>query len=195
MRMGKNMKLYDNGEPILKTRMEDEDWYGYFQNLIEISNAPEFTFITIDDPSRLVDLFNQKWAGFKDLEHYRESFPSDEQILRWSVLLTERHNNAYNRPEIIRSYRDSYAELEVILAHWTDWDMVMLELAVIEKRTGNKEFFKDVKKGGLPKNKFWIYDNENPLANHLKHLINGLVTFGILEEHEEEVQWRWVEKE
>lgn len=189
------MLLYDNGEPVLKTRMEDEEWYGYYQSLLEIITGEQFSFTAINDPSILVNLFNEDWKGFRDNKHYRGSFPTDEQILRWSVLLVERHNNVYNSPKIIKAYRSRYAELETRLSDWTDWDVASLEVALVEKKTGFPEFFKDVKKGGLPKNKFWIYDSENPLTKHITHIIDGLVTLGILELHDDEPQWRWAKKE
>ena len=53
---------------------------------------------------------------------------------------------------------------------WTDWDEVMLEIALIEKKTGTPEFFKDVVDGGLPKNKGWIYTN-NELSDHIGRVL------------------------
>lgn len=150
------MKRYDNGEPIIKDRMEDEEWYSYYQTLIEIVLGEEFTFSLIDDPGRLVELFHKDWEEFKD----KHVFPSEEQILRWSVLLTERHNNTYNSHAMIRAFRNEYAGLKESLRDWTDWDIVMLEIVTLEKKTGSPEFFKDVDvEGGLVKNKFWIYGN------------------------------------
>ena len=73
---------------------------------------------------------------------------------------------------------------------WTDWDEVMLEIALIEKKTGTPEFFKDVVDGGLPKNKGWIYTN-NELSDHIGRVLKGLTELGILEQHEEEAQWKW----
>jgi len=94
------MKRYANGEPILKNSIEEEDWYIYYQDLIEASMSSEFTFCAIKDPGTIIELFNKEWEEFRHLEHYKD-FPSEERILRWAVLLTERHNNYYNHPKMI----------------------------------------------------------------------------------------------
>ena len=185
------MNLYPNGEPITKDRMEDEDWYGYYQEVMEYACSEEFSFCEINNPGRLVDLFFEDWKSFKD--KVQDTFPSQETVTRWAVFLAERHNNTYNHTKIIKAFRSDYAELSERLKDWTDWDVAMLEIALTERKTGFKEFFKDVSvTGGLPKNKFWIYTQDNPLTMHVGRVLHGLTSFGILECHEDEAQWRWV---
>jgi len=187
------MRLYDNGETILKASIEQEDWYNFYHDLMEITCYTEFEFSYIDDPDRLVVLFDGEYGSLKDNKHYKNCFPSKEQVLRWAVLLAERHNNAYNCPDIVNPWREEYSSLKETLKDWTDIDIAMLEIALVAKKTGFPEFFKDVKKGGLPKNKFWIYNNDNPLSIEIIRLLEGLTTFGILEQNpdSEESQWRW----
>jgi hypothetical protein len=186
------MKLYDNGEPILKINIEDETWYDFYHKFAEITLDAEFAFLWIEDPSRLVDSFNKKFGSFRKNKRYKDNFPSKSQILRWAVLFAERHNHTYNCPDIVNSWREEYSALKETLRIWTDIDIAMLEIALIAKKTGLPEFFKDVKKGGLIKNKFWIYSNNNPLEIEVMRILNGLASFGILEIHPEESQYRWV---
>jgi len=187
------MKLYDNGEPILKTRMEDESWYPYYSSLLEIVTGEIFTYSTIDDPGVLVELFNKEWGSFRENKHYKDTFPTNEQLLRWVVFVAERHNHVYNCPKLIKAHRKTYLELSITLKDWTDWDIAMLEIAILERKTGYKEYFKEVNiGGGLPKNKFWIYDNKNEMSNHIVRVLKGLTHVGILEQHEDELQWRWI---
>lgn len=188
------MKLYDNGEPILKDSIEEEDWYNFYHEVLEITCSAEFTFSTIDDPSRLVDLFDEEWGILRDNKNYINNFPSNEQILRWAVLFAERHNHTYNCPDLVNLWREEYLSLKESLKDWTDTDIAMLEIALIAKKTGFPEFFKDVKKGGLIKNKFWIYDNGNPLTIEIMRILTGLEKFGILKLHPEESQYRWMNK-
>lgn len=181
--------FYDNGEPVTKDTMEEESWYGFYSSLIEKSMHPDYQFCAIDGPGKLVKLFNKEWHEFKD--EYKD-FPSEEQILRWAVLLTERHNNVFNNPKIIKAYREEYSDLKRSFKDWDGWDVLMYEIAVIEKGTGTKEFYKDVDvKGGLPKNKGWIY-TDNELSRHVSAFIEGFVTLGILEERDGP-QYRWKE--
>jgi hypothetical protein len=188
------MKLYDNGEPILKDNIEDEAWYSFYHMLSEITCDAEFTFLYIEDPNRLVDLFNVKFGALRKSKHYKNTFPSDDQILRWAVLSAERHNHTYNCPDLIKPWREEYLPLKVSLKVWTDIDIAMLEIALIAKKTGFPEFFKDLKKGGLIKNKFWIYNNGNPLSVEVRRILNGLTSFGIIQLHSKESQYRWMNK-
>lgn len=187
-----NLNLYPNGEQITKDRIEDEDWYGYYQNLMEIATSSVFSFCPIDNPGILVQLFFEEWKSL--IGNFHDNLPSEEEVTRWAVFLAERHNGTYDSPPIKKAYRSDYAELSERLKDWTDWDEAVLEIALTEIKTGFKEFFKDVSvKGGLPKNKFWIYDSANPMTIHLERVLQGLTTFGILEVHKEEAQWRWVD--
>lgn len=177
------MRYYDNGEPILKKRMEEEDWYGYYQSLIEVTMNEEFTFCIIEDLGVIIELFHKEWEEYRHLKHYKD-FPSEERILRWTVLLTERHNSG-----MIKAYREEYADLKE-MEDWTDWDEVMLKIALIEKNSGVPEFFKDVVEGSLNKNKNWIY-TKNELSRHIGRLLQGFTDLDILERHKDEPQWKW----
>jgi len=55
------IKRYPNGEIICKERMEDEDWFNYFQDLMEITTGEEFVFSPIENPSILLELFYNEW--------------------------------------------------------------------------------------------------------------------------------------
>lgn len=179
---------YDNGEEKKKKKIKDEDWYGYYEELIEISMSECFTFEDIKDPKKLVDLFNKGWAKIPK----REDFPTEEQLLRWAVLISERHNNTYCCPLIINSFREDYKALSKTMKDWTDWDVVKLEIAIVEKEFKSPERYRQVKeRGGLPKNKIWIYDKNNTLTKHIDNLIVGFTKIGIFEQHPEECQWRW----
>jgi len=186
------MNLYYTGDPILKECIEDESWYGYFIGLVGIACIEEFTFLSIEDPGRILDIFMEEWKDLKSNKIYKETFPSTEQLLRWAVLLAERHNNVYKSPATIKTFQEKYIGLKDSLKVWTDADEVIFEIALEEKKTGLPEFFKDViPDGGLIKNMYWIYDNNNPLTKHICRVLSGITDFGILELHPEESQWRW----
>ena len=154
----------------------------------------EFTFSTIDDPQRIVDLWHKEWDEFKDLPAHKDRFPSDEQVLRWAVFQVERHNCTYNSPFMVDVFRQSYAGLAERLKDWTDSDIALFEIAVEEKKTGNPEFYKVVDvKGGLAKNKGWIYGGPSELLTHVTRVLSEFVDFGILECNDDEGQYRWRE--
>lgn len=76
---------YDNGEIIIKSRIEDEDWYSDYQTLSEwcIRN-PSIQEITIDE---VLNDFNKDYESIFNIE-----YPNQEQLLRWCVLLVDRTN-------------------------------------------------------------------------------------------------------
>lgn len=67
------MDRYDNGEPILKDRIEDEDWYPDYQGLMELAMFE----------SNLNTLYENFLTEYQEIHN-------KEQALRWSV-------TAYNR--------------------------------------------------------------------------------------------------
>jgi len=84
------MKRYANGEPVTKERMESEDWYPNFQSLMEIPVPDKPTTV-----SEIMGAFEKEY-----LKIFETEYPDKEQLLRWSVLVSERHNNFI---EIVRS--------------------------------------------------------------------------------------------
>lgn len=77
------MKYYDNGEPEVEKRMEDELWYSDYQSLLELSLSQKE--ITIEG---LMDSFLKE---FKEI--FNKEYENKEQLLRWCVLIVERHND------------------------------------------------------------------------------------------------------
>lgn len=75
------MSLYDNGETQTCSRMEEEEWYPDYQTLLEIS--------CIDEEYSVEELMKWFTDGYKDI--FGIDYSNQERLLRWCVLLTERH--------------------------------------------------------------------------------------------------------
>jgi len=78
------MNMYDNGEPILEERIEDEEWYPEYQALIMLSNGCENVY----------GLYHVFLTDYKETQG--KEFPNKEQALRWAVLHVERGKNSKN---------------------------------------------------------------------------------------------------
>lgn len=74
---------YENGEPVTKARMEDEDWYPNYQTLMEL-NFPS--------PGEKAPSIEELMAAFeKDYQAtFGKAYPNKERLLRWCVFLHER---------------------------------------------------------------------------------------------------------
>lgn len=78
------MKRYDNGELITKERMQDEEWYSDYQDLLE------FAFGSADN----VDALYVEYIEFHKKVFKEDLSDKDkERILRWCVILVERHTS------------------------------------------------------------------------------------------------------
>jgi len=74
-------KYYDNGERVLKGRMEDEEWYPDYQRLLEMSMSEEE--IKIED---LMETFDNDY-----LDIFKKQYKNRDQLLRWCTVVVERH--------------------------------------------------------------------------------------------------------
>lgn len=72
-------KVYPNGEPILKSRIQDESWYPNYQALLEMAMH------TYGSPDGLANFFLDDY-----FEVFGKEFANPEQALRWSVLHCDR---------------------------------------------------------------------------------------------------------
>lgn len=66
------MERYENGDIVTQDRIEDEAWYPYYQDLMEIAVREK-----VDDCDLLAKKF---W------ERNQEADLSEERVLRWAVL-------------------------------------------------------------------------------------------------------------
>lgn len=78
-----NSKYYDNGEIIIKSRMEDEDWYSDYQDLLEL---------TITDKPISIDELLYEFDKDR-IEIFGIKYKNSEQLLRWCTFLVERQKN------------------------------------------------------------------------------------------------------
>jgi hypothetical protein len=74
--------LYDNGEPVATSRMEDESWYPDYQSLMEINTTLGEKTPTIKE---LLALFEKDYRAT-----FGKEYPNKERLLRWCVFLHER---------------------------------------------------------------------------------------------------------
>lgn len=75
--------LYDNGEPVTKGRMEDEDWYPHYQTLIELNLTPPGE--KAPSIEELLILFEHDYQIT-----FGKTYPDKERLLRWCVFQHER---------------------------------------------------------------------------------------------------------
>lgn len=87
------MKRYDNGEPITKNRIEDEDWYGEYQAVMEFA---------VGGVLDLDKLYNQV------LDFLEPDNEKAKQILRWCVLHIERTKSM---PEYMQGEIETEADM------------------------------------------------------------------------------------
>ena len=80
------MKYYDNGEKIIKDRMEDEDWYSDYQTMI--------TFAIGIWPME-IDVLLKEYESF--YEGMKNRMPKKKTRLRWATMLIERLSNRQNK--------------------------------------------------------------------------------------------------
>jgi hypothetical protein len=69
------MNRYPNGEPVIKDRIQDEDWYPHYQALMEVAVRTGHTEV-----EALVQAFISDWKC-----QWSDSLRLD-MILRWAVL-------------------------------------------------------------------------------------------------------------
>jgi hypothetical protein len=74
---------YDNGEPVTKGRMEDEDWYPHYQTLMEMNLTPPGE--KAPSIEELMDMFERDHQAT-----FGKAYPDKERLLRWCVFQRER---------------------------------------------------------------------------------------------------------
>ena len=72
-----NEQKYHNGEPIIKSRMEYEDWYNDFSTLLEWGMGQL-------DSKRIVQLFQKDYK-----EIFGKKYQNEEQLYRWAECSVE----------------------------------------------------------------------------------------------------------
>ena len=87
------MNRYDNGEPITKERIQDEEWYPDYQEVI-------LEFVNLEGPGTTVSL---SYDSFVE-KHPGMTSEQKTQVLRWIVLHVERHKTLPPRQELIDGY-------------------------------------------------------------------------------------------
>lgn len=83
---------YPNGELILKSRIEEEDWYPEYLLMEEVANR--LPYAKFEDPGHILSLYIKA-----SQERNRVDFVNPNAIT-WAVYLTEKHNNKISKENI-----------------------------------------------------------------------------------------------